>query len=227
MHTRPIQWSCLMMVLITLWSCGDANGPASDPNRQATLQNPSHPAAGQYAAECVSCHGSDGLGQEVLNAPALTTLDATYVARQLRHFRDGVRGAHPDDSTGAIMAATSINLDDQAIADLASYVESLANALPASTLDGDVAQGKDYHLNLCSACHGSNGLGNTALEAPALVGLNDWYLLAQYQKFQSGTRGAHPDDRWGIQMVRLAPALSDTDVLESIATYLATLPPAN
>jgi cytochrome c553 len=58
-----------------------------------------------------------------------------------------------------------------------------------------------------------------------LAGLNDWYVLSQYEKFRGGLRGAHPQDRWGVQMVRLAPAITDTDILESIAAYLATLPP--
>lgn len=227
MSTRTIRWSCLAAFMLAFLGCGDASDPSGDATQSVALQNTDHPAANQYATQCLSCHGGDGLGQEALDAPALTTLDPTYIARQLRHFRDGVRGGHPEDTAGSIMAAASANLDDPAIEALASYVDSLPNALPATTLSGDLAQGKDYHLNLCSACHGSNGLGNAALEAPALTGLNDWYLMAQYEKFREGIRGAHPDDRWGVQMVRLAPAISDTDILESIATYLASQPPSD
>ena len=224
MYLRAIQWPCLVALSLALWGCGDAQGPAGDTARPVAIQNADHPGAKQYEAQCVSCHGADGLGQEALNAPALTTLDTDYVARQLRHFREGIRGAHPKDSSGATMAAISTGLDDSMIENLASYVDSLPNTLPPTTLSGDVAQGKDYHLNLCSACHGSNGLGNAALEAPALVGLNDWYLVDQYGKFAAGVRGSHPDDRWGMQMVRLAPAITDDDIIESIATYLAGQP---
>lgn len=223
-----IQTTCrtlLTVVLLTLWGCGETESPASTAEASQALINPQHAGANEYAAQCLACHGAQGIGEESLQAPALTSLDPVYIARQLRHFRDGVRGAHPDDTHGAIMAASSASLDDASIANLTAYIDALPNVLPAATVKGDLSQGEDYHLNLCSACHGSNALGNEALEAPALAGLNDWYVLSQYEKFRGGLRGAHPEDRWGVQMVRLAPAISDNDILESIAAYLATLPP--
>ena len=229
MNNKTTRWIAMIVVALTLWGCGKSDDAADNSTNGAqtsdALINPQHAGAGDYAAQCLSCHGAQGIGQEALQAPALTSLDSVYIARQLRHFRDGVRGAHPEDTHGSIMAASSAGLSDASIADLAGYIDALPNVLPAATIKGDVAQGEDYHLNLCSACHGSNALGNVALEAPALAGLNDWYVLSQYEKFRGGLRGAHPEDRWGVQMVRLAPAINDTDILESIAAYLATLPP--
>ncbi len=229
MNNKTTRWMAMIVVALTLWGCGKSDDAAYNATNGAqtsdALINPQHAGAGDYAAQCLSCHGAQGIGQEALQAPALTSLDSVYIARQLRHFRDGVRGAHPEDTHGSIMAASSAGLSDASIADLAGYIDALPNVLPAATIKGDVAQGEDYHLNLCSACHGSNALGNVALEAPALAGLNDWYVLSQYEKFRGGLRGAHPEDRWGVQMVRLAPAITDTDILESIAAYLATLPP--
>ena len=215
----------LTIILLALWGCGETESPASTAAASQALINPQHAGASEYAAQCLSCHGARGLGQASLQAPALTSLDSVYIARQLRHFRDGVRGAHPEDTHGAMMAASSAALSNNSISELASYIDALPNALPPATIKGDLAQGEDYHLNLCSACHGSNALGNVALEAPALAGLNDWYVLSQYEKFRGGLRGSHPEDRWGVQMVRLAPSITDSDVLESIAAYLATLPP--
>ena len=225
MNNKTLRWMALIVAFLTLWGCGKSENAADSAQAPQTLINPQHAGAGDYAAQCLSCHGAQGVGQEALQAPALTSLDSVYIARQLRHFRDGARGAHPEDTQGSIMAASSAELSDASIADLASYIDALPNVLPVATIKGDIAQGKDYHLNLCSACHGSNALGNVALEAPALAGLNDWYVLSQYEKFRGGLRGAHPEDRWGVQMVRLAPAITDTDILESIAAYLATLPP--
>ena len=229
MNNKTTRWMAMIVVALTLWGCGKSDDAADNSTNGAqtsdALINPQYAGAGDYAAQCLSCHGAQGIGQEALQAPALTSLDSVYIARQLRHFRDGVRGAHPEDTHGSIMAASSAGLSDASIADLAGYIDALPNVLPAATIKGDVAQGEDYHLNLCSACHGSNALGNVALEAPALAGLNDWYVLSQYEKFRGGLRGAHPEDRWGVQMVRLAPAITDTDILESIAAYLATLPP--
>ncbi|MBT6332143.1 MAG: c-type cytochrome [Halieaceae bacterium] len=226
MNNKTTRWMALIVAVLTLWGCGESDKTTDNSIQTAdALINPQHAGAGDYATQCLSCHGAQGLGQEALQAPALTSLDTVYIARQLHHFRDGVRGAHPEDTHGSIMAASSVGLSDSNIDDLAGYIDALPNALPVATIKGDIAQGKDYHLNLCSACHGSNALGNVALEAPALAGLNDWYVLSQYEKFRGGLRGAHPQDRWGVQMVRLAPAITDTDILESIAAYLATLPP--
>ncbi|MDG1065438.1 MAG: c-type cytochrome [Luminiphilus sp.] len=223
------RWLALILVAIALGGCGETENSTTNVSDRVqasqALINPTQAGASDYGSQCLSCHGAQGIGQESLQAPALTSLDPVYIARQLRHFRDGVRGAHPEDTHGSMMAASSAGLSDPSIADLASYIDTLPNVLPATTIKGDLAQGKDYHLNLCSACHGSNALGNVALEAPALAGLNDWYVLSQYEKFRGGLRGAHPEDRWGVQMVRLAPAITDTDILESIAAYLATLPP--
>ena len=226
MNNKTTRWMALIVAVLTLGGCGESN-KATDNSIQTpqALINPKQVGASDYGSQCLSCHGAQGIGQESLQAPALTSLDPVYIARQIRHFRDGVRGAHPEDTHGSIMAASSVGLSDPSIADLAGYIDALPNALPVATIKGDIAQGKDYHLNLCSACHGSNALGNVALEAPALAGLNDWYVLSQYEKFRGGLRGAHPQDRWGVQMVRLAPAITDTDILESIAAYLATLPP--
>ncbi|MGD2009045.1 MAG: c-type cytochrome [Cellvibrionales bacterium] len=213
------------LMTLLLVACGGGHDAADTATASQTVLNANHPAATQYQAQCSACHSANALGNETLQAPALTSLDTDYLQRQLRHFRDGVRGAHADDITGKTMVTASTGLSDTHIAELADYIDSLPNARPESTLSGDLALGKDYHLNLCSACHGSNALGNAALEAPALAGLNDWYVLNQYENYRDKIRGAHPGDRWGVQMVRLAPAIEDPEILESIATYLASLPP--
>ncbi|MEL0314004.1 MAG: c-type cytochrome [Halieaceae bacterium] len=185
--------------------------------------NSGHPAAGLYSAQCSQCHNGNGSGHTHLKAPSLTTLDTWYVERQLTHFRDGVRGANEGDTQGKLMAAASANLSDEDIELLADYVADLPPLSVETTLTGDLEQGKDYHLNLCAACHGSDGLGNEALSAPAVAGVNDWYLVAQYEHFRAGRRGTHADDQWGAQMHRLAPSIPE-DVVISIASYHATLP---
>ena len=206
-------------------SPGTADTGAASAQQVVTVDtvNSGHPGAGLYGAQCSQCHNGNGSGNPQLKAPSLTTLDAWYVERQLTHFRDGVRGAHEDDTQGKLMAAASANLSDEEIGLLADYVADLPPLSTESTLAGDLKQGKDYHLNLCAACHGSNGLGNEALSAPAVAGVNDWYLVAQYEHFRAGRRGTHPDDQWGAQMHRLAPSIPE-DVVISIASYHATLP---
>ena len=200
----------------------DAGASAAPQVVAVDTVNSGHPGAALYSSQCSQCHNGNGSGNPQLRAPSLTTLAPWYVERQLTYFRDGLRGNHPEDTHGQIMAAASAKLSDDDITLLANYVGELP-ALPVSaTLSGDLKLGKDYHLNLCAACHGSNGLGNEALLAPALAGVNDWYLVSQYEHFRAGRRGTHPDDPWGAQMHRLAPAIPE-DVVISIASYQATI----
>ena len=84
--------------------------------------------AGQqtYNTVCLICHGPDGSGNEVLGAADIRYLSEIYMARQLMYFRDGVRGAHPQDFRGAQMAVMARLLTtDQAIADVIAYVQTL------------------------------------------------------------------------------------------------------
>ena len=40
---------------------------------------------------------------------------------------------------------------------------------------GDPAKGQALYAT-CASCHGANGEGNQALNAPAIAGQQDWYL---------------------------------------------------
>ena len=73
--------------------------------------------------------------------------------------------------------------------------------------------------------HGGNAQGNDVLGAPALAGLNDWYLRSSYQSYLDGVRGSHPDDFYGAQMSRLAPAVADRDDIDDVIAFITTLAP--
>ena len=124
------------------------------------------------------------------------------------------------------MALSVANLAEVDIAGLAVLITTqLPPAQPLSTLNGNAARGKDYYTNICSACHGGNAQGNDALGAPALAGMNDWYLKSSYESYLEGHRGAHPDDFYGAQMARLAPVLANGDDINDVIAHIATLPP--
>lgn len=85
-------------------------------------------AAGEktYSTVCTVCHSADGTGNEELGAANLTYLSESYMVRQLMYFRDGIRGAHPEDTRGQQMAAISkVLTDDQSIADVVAYISGL------------------------------------------------------------------------------------------------------
>ena len=44
---------------------------------------------------CVACHGQEGHGNKLLNAPQIAGLDAVYLETQLKNFKYSVRGADP------------------------------------------------------------------------------------------------------------------------------------
>ena len=82
----------------------------------------------QYYAVCATCHGQDGAGNEVMNAPPLVGSSDWYLMTQLMNFKAGIRGADPRDATGMQMRGMSYTLpDDQAILDVIAYIQSLQN----------------------------------------------------------------------------------------------------
>lgn len=72
---------------------------------------PAQPASGDlrnganlYHGKCGACHGGAAEGNPSLKAPRLAGFDAAYLKRQFAYFRDGVRGADPQDTPGRQMA---------------------------------------------------------------------------------------------------------------------------
>ena len=181
-------------------------------------------AAGQYAV-CTACHGPSGEGNPQLNAPRIAGQPAWYVSRQLRHFRAGIRGAHESDAYGAQMRAFAAMLPDEAaIRNIAAYVESLPGAEGQATVTGNVARGERLYMT-CASCHGREGQGIWALNAPRLADMSDWYMVRQLQNFQHGVRGSHTADYYGWQMAAMADALKDERSINDVVAYINTLEP--
>lgn len=201
------------LALFTLSGCK----PAAEPDVAAVAA-----ASGAYKT-CAGCHGAEGEGNAALKAPALVNLDGDYMARQLRNFRDGKRGANPADTQGAIMATSAAALDDAAIDAIATQVAGFPDVLPAPTFEADIDNGRDYYNMVCGACHGPEAVGNEALGAPSLRGIDDAYLARQYELFRDGLRGDHPDDAPGQQMRRMGQVLKDEDAVRNVSAYLLSL----
>ena len=187
------------------------------------LMTTSATASDGYQAHCGQCHGASGQGNDALGAPNLTRLSAAYIQRQLEGFRADWRKS--DDSYTQTMMAAIASLDAQVLASATSTIESFpdANRKAESTHTGDEKRGKDLYNAYCSACHGTNAIGNDALGAPNLLGLSQTYLSRQYLHFAEGRRGGHPDDRYGQQMARLAKALKDPKLINDVSAYVASL----
>jgi cytochrome c553 len=70
---------------------------------------------------CTACHGPDGRGNAAAKFPAIGGQHATYVAAQLRAFRDGSRRGDQNQ----MMRNISASLTDDEIAAVAQYVQGL------------------------------------------------------------------------------------------------------
>lgn len=175
-----------------------------------------------YQFRCASCHQPDASGSEALGAPALGALSRAYLVRQLRNFRDDVRGDHEDDIQGQIMRAAVTGLTDRDIERLGRYLSELpaSKAPPPPRKPGLAGRGL---YSGCASCHGSRGEGAPELEAPRIAGQHSWYLKAQLLKFRSAQRGAHPGDRYGAQMRQMADTIADEEAIDELLAYLATL----
>lgn len=191
---------------------------------QARALPPGDAAAGQalYAA-CGACHGAQGEGNAALNAPKLSGQGAWYLERQLRHFKQGARGTHEKDNFGKLMAPMAATLaDDAAIANVAAYIATLPDAPAAATLRGNAERGRQRFAT-CAACHGADGRGIAATNAPRLKGMSDWYLATQLKNFRDGVRGAHAQDPYGAQMALLSGMLIDDAAISDLIAYINTL----
>ncbi|NML47541.1 c-type cytochrome [Ramlibacter sp. G-1-2-2] len=89
-----------------------------------TLKGDIASGARQFAT-CAACHGANGAGIAATHAPRLHGMSDWYMARQLKNFRDGVRGAHPQDPYGNQMALVAGMLNDDAdIGNVLAYINS-------------------------------------------------------------------------------------------------------
>lgn len=221
---------------------------------EGTITLDGDPQKGQQLyTTCIACHGMDAMGNAALKAPSLAGQQDWYLVRQLSNFRNGVRGAHEQDTAGATMRPMAATLpDEQALRDIAAWLttrpapkvqadapaeepapepaageteptaadETSANEAPT----GDATKGQTLFAT-CMACHGQDGRGNEALQAPQLAGQEAWYLSTQLRNFKNGVRGAHPQDVKGMQMRPMAMMLSDDQAIADVSAYLHGLQP--
>lgn len=159
-----------------------------------------------------------------MNGPRLAGQEEWYLTRQLKAFKDGLRGTDPKDVFGMQMRPMALTLaDDAAIDNVVAYILTLEAPAAASTVSGgDAAKGKTIYA-LCSTCHGPNGEGMQAMNGPALAGQDDWYLVTQLKNFKSGVRGANPKDTFGMQMRPMALTLADDQAILDVVAYIESL----
>ena len=106
---------------------------------------------------------------------------------------------------------------DTWVASQPTYQETL------DTAPGNPALGAAQYA-VCAACHGQQGEGLVALNAPKLAGQEVWYLRQQLKNYKNGVRGVHEDDVYGQQMAPMAATLATDEMVENVIAHIQTFP---
>ena len=176
---------------------------------------------------CAACHGPNGQGMEPLKVPSIAASPAWYVERQLENFRAGRRGTNPAEPQALIMGATAKALQQEQLHGVALYIQSL-RLVPPTPLkhdDSDIVLGRELFQERCMECHRFNGTGEMTFGSPPLIGLPEWYMMAQIRKFKNGERGAVPGDQFGVKMVLSSRFIESEEALRGVMAYIASLNP--
>jgi len=150
---------------------------AQEPALQG-LGAPGNPQRGkQLSYTCLGCHGVDGYKNAYPNysVPELEGQHPEYLGAALKEYRDGDR-AH------LTMHSQASTLTDQDIADIVAYFAGkplTADSKPEGTIPA-AAQ-------LCTSCHGANGVGITP-QYPTLAGQHPDYIVRALEEYKKGGR---------------------------------------
>jgi cytochrome c553 len=150
---------------------------------------------------CLGCHGIEDYKNvyPTYSVPKLVGQHPEYIVAALKSYR-GKQRSH------ATMYAQASSLSDQDMEDVAAYLSG------AALTAGAPAQGTTPAkvTELCSACHGSDGVGITG-DYPTLAGQHADYLTRALIEYQKG-------DRKNAVMGPFASQLSNADIA-AIASY--------
>ena len=198
-----------------------AQQPTFSEQNAVVAGNPTIGAA-QYTV-CAACHGPQGQGVAAMNAPKIAGQSDWYLKRQIMSYKNGLRGVHKGDTYGQQMIGMVATLPDEAaVNNVVAHIATLPDNQLQATIDGDAENGKDIYT-VCAYCHGADGMGKQALNAPRLAGSSDWYMARQLDNFKTGVRGAHPKDYYGFQMALMGITLRDEQAINDVIAYINTL----
>jgi cytochrome c553 len=162
-------------VLVAAAVCGAIASTAVTAQEPTLAGNPQK--GKQLSYTCLGCHGVDGYKNAYPNysVPALEGQHPDYMAAALKEYRDGDR-AH------LTMHSQASSLSDQDIADIVSYF-----AGKPLTADSKAQGTVPAPAQLCTSCHGANGVGITP-QYPTLAGQHPDYIVRALQEYKKGGR---------------------------------------
>ena len=156
---------------------------------------------------CLGCHGIDGYKNAYPNysVPELEGQHPEYLAAALKEYRDG-------DRSHLTMHSQASELSDRDIVDIVAYFAGKP-LTPDAKPEGTVPAA----AQLCTTCHGANGVGITA-DYPTLAGQHPDYIVRALEEYKKGGR-KNPI------MVGMASQVKDQD-MAVIADYFSKQKPS-
>jgi len=122
-----------------------------------------------FKQNCIMCHGSDAAGSK--GYPNLNDDDWLWGGKLediYKTIQVGIRSEHQDARSNQMPSFGHDGiLTHKQISDVADYVVKLSDGDKAETTPAYIS-GKEIFANNCTACHGTNGVGNKELGAPRL-----------------------------------------------------------
>ena len=116
----------------------------------------------------------------------------------------------------------AVVVDEQA--DFDAWVDAQATfAETQNVVNGNATLGAAQYA-VCAACHGQQGEGLQALNAPKIAGQSPWYLKRQLQNYKAGRRGTHDDDIFGKQMAPMAATLVNDAAIDNVIAHIQSFP---
>ncbi len=171
---------------------------------------------------CGICHGKNGEGSKALATPSVAGLPDWYIIEQIEKFRNDLRGTSPGDNPGQVMHNLVRTLGKKQTQSVAALIESMPMHPTQNLLGGDAEKGRRVFTGTCAKCHRFNGQGDKFFGSAPLIGLQDWYIRAQLEKFRKGIRGGSPEDEKGYKMHEMTQELAPEDAI-NVTAYIAEL----
>ena len=184
---------------------------------------------------CAGCHGEYGQGSIDGEYPRLAGMTSSYLARQLRLFKQRQRlnipmlpftneRELPEEDLLAIAAylsgirlPTKLPPVDMTDFDALGRLEAAKQVVNIAPYPGNVEAGSKVYRKECASCHGKDGYGDDQDDIPQLAGQYSLYLSRQLENIRSGER-LH-DDPGDAELFR---EYSETQINDILA-YLASL----
>jgi DmsE family decaheme c-type cytochrome len=157
---------------------------------------------------CAFCHGERGISKKP-GTPSLAGLASPYLVAAMKSYAAGQR-------KHAVMHAILTDVGDPELNDIAKFYAGQLPTRAETPPLGDPAAGKTASA-ACAGCHGPLGISANPVW-PSLAGQNARYLADALKAYKDGSRD-------NAMMKGMAAALDQT-AINNIATYYASLAPA-